>query len=101
MLLIAKYKSGEIRRVNLHPSFFASYELSISKRALDFAQMHGQQLYQVIVYRGGEQVFENTFRGNIPEDKSNPFQVDEKKVKKAFRNEFKRQKFTQRILIHG
>jgi len=28
MLLLAKYKSGEIRRVTLHPTFFTSYDTS-------------------------------------------------------------------------
>ena len=51
MLLLAKYKSGEIRRVTLHPSFFTSYDTSISKRALDFGHMHGGDLYQITVQR--------------------------------------------------
>ncbi len=101
MLLVAKYKTGEIRRVNLHPAFFASYETSISKRAVDFGHMHGSNLYQVSVQRGAEIVFEQTFRHNAPETDFKGYNVDETKVKKTLRRKHKNDKFTTKVILQG
>ena len=101
MLLVLKYQSGELRRVNLHPSFFTSYETSISKRALDFGHMHGSDLYQVSVQRGAEVMFEQTFRQNAPESKFGGYNIDETKVKKTLRNKHKNEKFTTKVILQG
>lgn len=99
MLLLAKYKSGEIRRVNLHQSFFTSYETSISKRALDFGHMHGSELYQISVQRGSETMFEQTFRHNAPESQFRGYNIDETKVKKTLRRKHKHDKFTTKVIL--
>jgi hypothetical protein len=99
MLLIVKYKSGEVRRVNLTQEFFNSYDLSISKRALDFAHMNGSDVYHVSVQRGNEIVFENIYRSNAPEEKSSEFIVDESNIKKMFRNKHKNDKFTTKVIL--
>lgn len=99
MLLLAKYKSGEIRRVNLHPTFFTSYETSISKRALDFGHMHGSDLYQISVQRGNENMFEQTFRHNAPETQFKGYNIDETKVKKTLRKKHKNDKFTTKVIL--
>jgi hypothetical protein len=101
MLLVAKYKSGQLRRVNLHPAFFASYDTPISKRALDFGYMHGSDLYQISVQRGAENMFEQTFRQNAPETKFAGYDVDETKVKKALRKKHKNDKFTTKVILQG
>jgi hypothetical protein len=101
MLLVAKYKSGQLRRVNLHPAFFASYDTPISRRALDFGHMNGSDLYQISVQRGSETMFEQTFRQNAPEPTFKGYDVDETKVKKALRKKHKHDKFTTKVILQG
>ena len=101
MLLTIKYRSGEIRKTNLHPSFFTSYEVSIAQRAMDFAYQHGAFPYQIKVYRGNDLVFERLLRENAPAETTKVAAVDETQIKKQLRNQFKNQKFTVKYIING
>lgn len=103
MLLLVKYKSGETRRVNLTLEFFKSQELSVMKRAQDFAFMHGTDPYQIFVYRGSETLAEFTYRSNAPEEKkSMPWMVvDETKIKKQLKKQFKNVPFKEKYILHG
>ncbi len=101
MRLTVKYQSGEIRTVNLHPSFFGSCEVSLAKRAVDFAHQHGFNPYRIEVLRGGDLMYEKTYRENNPIQLKSQEKVDEKQIKKDLRNEFKRVPFTVKYIICG
>lgn len=105
MPLIIKYKSGETRKVDLTNEFFSSYDVSISKRVLDFAYMHGSDPYYIGVFRGQENVYENNIMKNVPDSIPSKikkaYHIDEFKIKKALRKEFKNVKFTKKFILHG
>jgi L-ribulose-5-phosphate 3-epimerase UlaE len=101
MILFVKYKSGETRRVNLTEDFFKSQDTSVHKRANDLAKAHGADIYQIYVTRGNEIVFENTYSKNAPEEAENNswMNVDETKIKKTLRKQFKNVPFTQKYKL--
>jgi hypothetical protein len=101
MVLTVKYKNGEIRNTNLHPSFFEITDFTISQRAVDFAFMHGQDPYEVKVIRGNEIMFEKTYRMNHPEKVKSSPKVDERDLKKQLRKQFKNVGFTEKYIING
>lgn len=89
MVLQVNYKDGTRRRVNLTEHFFVPGEVSISKKAQDFAFMHGIQPYYIGLFKGDKAVYENTIRANQPDEKVETKRVDESEIKKDFRKEFK------------
>lgn len=103
MILLVKYKSGESRKVNLTEEFFKSQDSSVLRRAQDFAYMHGSDPYQILVFRGNESMVEHNIRANNPDEfvKSPWMVVDETKVKKQLRKQFKNIPFTQKYILHG
>jgi len=101
MLLTIKYKSGEIRNVNLCEEFFTFYEVSIFHRANDFAYMHGPDPYIVTVTRGNEVVYEKTYYSNSPDSVKKEYKVDERDIKKHLRKQFKNVPFQEKWIIHG
>lgn len=101
MLLSIKYKSGEIRNVNLTEDFFSYYESSIFHRAIDFAFMHGADPYSITVTRGSEVVYEKTYHSNNPIQKSKENKIDERDLKKHLRKQFKNVPFEEKWIIYG
>ena len=104
MELLIKYKNNSTRRVNLTASFFGHNlkdkvaDPGVSKKALDFAYDCGTDPYYVGVFKGTTPVFETYIRKNQPDEIAlEPFMVvDEKKIKKKLRNQFKNKQFTEK-----
>lgn len=106
MQILIKYKSGEGRKINLHPYFFATNEItrkmpwisdvSVSDRAQQIAYSGGREPYYIGVFRDGVTVYELNIRANQPDifnprRKSKEEKIDERQVKKYLRKETKRQ----------
>lgn len=100
MLLEIQYYSGEKRRVTLHPAFFSKspaksdglkhlFDISIEKRAMDFAYQCGYRPYKVIVTNGDKVSFKQTIPGNEPESKYKIEKIDQSTVVKQLKKDWK------------
>lgn len=90
MQLIIKYKNGESRIINLHQEFFTAIDCPpISKRAEDIAYELGKDPYYIGVFRGNDPSFELKILKNMPPEPVYTEPINEKKIKKQLRKEFK------------
>lgn len=102
MQLQVIYKSGEQRIIHLHSSFFPSKSdfspnekiESYHEKAIKLAYEYGLHPYYIAVFKGGKVMFEKVNKQNKPLEFIKEKKIDEKKVKKILRKEFKNSKFT-------
>lgn len=96
MQAIFKYRSGEIRVINLTLEFFRTGDISVSSRANDLANSFAPDVYDIKVWRDEVMVYDKFIRHMLPVKGVNRTKkVDEKEIKKALRKEFKGKKLTK------
>lgn len=81
------------RVVNLHPAFFEDNELSMQARVSDIAYDGGFRPFRITLTKGGDEVYFRPIQRNEPTFGKPEQKVDERKIKRDLRREFKRKPF--------
>ena len=108
MLLQISYRNGERRNINLHPSFFSSdsqdkkQNAGFERKADDLAWSLGRDPYKITITRGADLLMDKVYRQNNPREIAIVYPhdaVNETKIKKELRRQFKHAKFTVAVKL--